>query len=188
MLDEKTLNNFVSETNHAYQQFCVWLYTNNELSKYWGKWNGIKYKNFWGIVIPTLQYSWILSLARLFDPAYFIRDTKKENPRLCLDYVLELLEDDSLVQTIKQQISNHKNSIDSIKEQRDNFLVHNSIKFNNTRIEVRAESLFKTLDNIITEIKNKNPHLKDCNNINREDTKKLSQDGIGEIFEALSKC
>jgi len=205
MLDRKILDKFTKKVNQAYNQFCVWMYANNEFIKYQNEWNkipfagkffksnefsrdkGCKYKNFWDVVIPTLQHGWVLGIARLFDPPYFLRDTKKKNPRLSLDYILELLENDDLEQSIKRQIDKHKNFIDSIKEQRDNLLAHNDVKFNNTRIEAGVEDLFKALDNIITEIKNKKPHLKNCNNINQEYTEKLSKCGVDEIFEALLK-
>lgn len=202
MLDEKTLNKFVSKANHAYQQFCVWMYSNNEFVKHQVEWNkiaeprklfkteefsrdkGCKYKNFWDVVIPTLQQAWILGVIRLFDPPYFSRDIKKENPRLSLYYILELLEDNNLEQLIKKEIDKHKDFIESIKKQRPN-LAHNETKPIDKKIEAGIENLFEGLDNIITEIKNKKPHLKNCNDINRESTEKLSKCGVDEIFEAL---
>ena len=73
MLDRKILDNFTEKANHSYQQFCVWMYTNNEFVKYQKIWNeileprklfkteefsrekGCKYKNFWdNSLIPTL--------------------------------------------------------------------------------------------------------------------------------------
>lgn len=202
MLDRKILDNFVEKANHAYQQFCVWMYTNNEFVKYQKIWNeileprklfkteefsrekGCKYKNFWDVVISTLQQGWILGVIRLLDPPYFLRDTKKENPRLSLYYILELLEDDELEKSIKEEMDRHKNFIDSIKKQRPT-LAHNEIKTVDKRIEAGVENLFEALDNIITEIKNKKLHLKDCYNINREYMEKLSKCGVEEIFERL---
>ena len=79
MLDGKTLDDFTNKANHAHQQFCVWMYTNNEFVKHQDDWNkiaeprkiftieefsrdkGCKYKNFWGVVNFSLQCGWILS-------------------------------------------------------------------------------------------------------------------------------
>lgn len=95
MLDEKTLDDFTNKANHAHQQFCVWMYANNEFAKHQDDWNkiaeprklftieefsrdkGCKYKNFWGVVNFSLQCGWILSLARLLDPSYNSHDKKK---------------------------------------------------------------------------------------------------------------
>ena len=39
MLDVKTLDDFTKKVNKAHQQFCVWMYTNNEFVKYQKIWN-----------------------------------------------------------------------------------------------------------------------------------------------------
>lgn len=201
MLDKKTLDDFILKANHAYQQFCVWMYANNEFVKHQQEWNkiaslrlftteefsrnkGCKYKNFWDVVISTLQQAWILGVIRLFDSPYFSRDTKKKNPRLSLYYILELLEDSNLKQLIKEEIDKHKDFIESIKKQRPN-LAHNEIEPIDKTIKAGIENLFEGLDSIITKIKNKKPYLKYCNDINREYTEKLSKCGVDEIFEAL---
>ncbi len=204
MLDRKTLNKFISETNGAYSRFFVWMYTNNEFVKYRKTWNdipeprklfkteefsrekGCKYKNFWDVVIPSLQHGWILSIARLFDPPYFSRDTKKQNPRLSLDYILELLEDNKLEQFIRDKMKKHQKFIKSIKKQRDNVIAHKDLRFNEDRIEAGIEDLFNTLDEIIIKIKKAKPHLRDCDNIDLEYTERLSECGVREVFEKLS--
>lgn len=203
MLDERTLNNFAGKANHAHQQFCVWMYANNEFAKHQEKWNqiaeprklfgiegfsrdkGCKYKNFWSVVVPSLQHSWVLSLARLFDPAYHSRDKKKEKPRLSLDYILDSLDDVSLAKTIRDKIQKHHQTIQSLKTQRDNFLAHNDVNFKSTKIEAGIENLFEELDNIISKIKQNKNHLANCNNINLKYTEVLSRCGVDEIFEAL---
>jgi len=192
MLDRKTLNDFISKANHAYQQFCVWVYSNNLFVKHEVDFNNVpmgedcKYKNFWVVMIVSLQHSWIFSIARLLDPPYFIRDKNKTDPRLSIDYILELVDDDYLEKIIKTALDNHKTFIHSIREHRKNFLAHNSVHFKNKKVEAGVESFFKALDDIIAEIKDKKPHLKDCNSINLEHTEKLSKDGVEEIFQALS--
>lgn len=126
MLDQTTLNRFASSANSAYQQFCIWIHANNEFAKHQKEWNqaanprrifltekfsrdkGCRYKNFWGVVIPSLQHGWILSLARLLDPAYHSHDKKKDKPRLSLDYILELLDDAPLAQSINNKIESMK--------------------------------------------------------------------------------
>jgi hypothetical protein len=137
-------------------------------------------------VIISLQDSWILSIARLLDPPYVIRDQDKRNPRLSVYYLLELIDDSYLEKMIKTILDGRKDFIDSIKEHRKNSLAHNSVYFENKKIEAGVEDFFKVLDDIITEIKDKKPHLKDCKSINLEHTEKLSKDGVEEIFQALS--
>jgi len=203
MLDRKTLNKFISEIKKAYSQFSVWMYTNNEFAKHQKTWNdipkprklfkteefsrekGCKYKNFWDVVIPSLQHGWILSIARLFDPPYFSGDTKKQNPRLSLYYILELLEDNKLKQFIRDEINKHQKFIKSIKKQRDNVLAHKSVRFDERRIEAGVENLFNTLDEIIIRIEEAKPHLRDCGKINLEYIGKLSECGAQEVFEKL---
>ncbi len=201
MLDHKTLDEFTGKANHAHQQFCVWVYANNEFAKHQEEWNqiaepiiktgefsldkGCKYKNFWNVVIPSLQHSWILSLARLFDPAHHSRDKKKDKPRLSLDYILELLDDAPLEQLIRDRIKKRNTTIQSLKKQRDNFLAHNDIKFKGTKIEAGVEDLFEELDNVISDMKCCKLHLKDCSNINLKYTEVLSRRGVNEIFDVL---
>ncbi len=203
MLDGKTLDGFTNKANHAHQQFCVWMYANNEFTKHQNEWNqiaeprnffaleefsrdkGCKYKNFWDVVIPTLQHGWILSLTRLFDPAYHSRDQKKQKPRLSLDYILELLDDVSLAKSLRDKIQKHDKTIKSLKTQRDNFLAHNDVNFRNSKIEAGIENLFEALDNAISEIKQSKKHLVNCNNINLKYMEVLSRCGVDEIFEAL---
>lgn len=206
MLDEKTLNKFTGEINRAYQQFRVWVDTckNDKFAKLQTEWNKVipshlfrfeehlqdkrQCKNFFcGVVVPSLQHSWILALARLFDPAYHSRDIEKKNPRLSLDYILELLEDEGLKQSIEGVIDKHRPCIDSIQKQRNNFLAHNDVNFNNTKIEAGVDDLFEVLDGVIVMIKNGKSHLKNCNNIGREYTAKMSKCGVDEIFKLLSK-
>lgn len=200
MLDAKTLDDFTGKANRAHQQFCVWVYTNNEFAKHQTEWNklliplktegfsqgrGCKYQNFWSVVIPSLQHGWIMSMARLFDPAYHSRDKKKEKPRLSLEYILELLDDTSLAQTIRNKVQKHNLTIQSIKKQRDNFIAHNNVNFKSTKIEMGIENLFEELDNAISDIKCCKPHIQNCNNINLKYTEVLSHCGVDEIFEAL---
>ena len=203
MLEAKTLDEFTRKANHAHQQFCVWMYANNEFAKHQEEWNqiaaprqlfkteefsrdkGCKYKNFWSVVIPSLQHNWILSMARLFDPAYHSRDKKKDKPRLSVEYVLELLDDVSLAQSIRDKIKKCETTIQSLKTQRDNFLAHNDVNFKSTKIEAGIENLFEELDNAISDMKRSKPHLQNCNNINLKYTEVLSRCGVDEVFEAL---
>lgn len=203
MLDDKTLNNFIAKANRAHQQFCVWIYTNNEFAKHQEKWNkiarprrlfnidefsrdtGCTYKNFWDVVIPSLQHSWILSTERLFDPAYHSRDKKKERPRLSIHYILELLDDVILAQSIRERFEKHAPIIKSLKKQRDNFLAHNDVNFKNTKIEPGIENLFKELDDAISKIKQSGKNLTNCNSLNLKYTEVLSRCGVDEVFEAL---
>ena len=203
MLDADTFNLFIGKANVAYQQFCVWLATNNEFAKHQASWNkidpeigpfalenftrkhGCKYKNFWSIVVPTLQHGWTLATARLFDPAYHSRDTKREKPRISLDYILIKLEDEALSGQIRKQLELHRAVINSLRKYRDNVHAHNAAYFVITRIEAGTYELFHWLENIISTIKELKPYFSMCGSINLEYNEKLSQCGVDEIFEAL---
>ena len=204
MLDKVTLNDFSKKVNKAYQEYCIWLYTNNEYAKYQVSWNegvsvelietkeflknprdhGCRYKNFLSVVLVSLQHAWILSLARLFDPPYHPRDRKKENPRLSLSYISELVDDTCVIQLIDELIKKYQGFSQSIKILRDNYLAHNDINCSDKEIKAMND-LFEDLDNIISVIKQRKPHLKDCNNPELKYTDALSQCGVVEIFEKL---
>ncbi len=203
MLDQETLNRFIHNANVAHQQFCVWMYTNNEFAKHRDDWNkiaeprklfaieefsrdkGCKYKNFWGVVIFSLQRGWILSLARLFDPSYHSHDKKREKPRLSLNYILELLGDVSLAQSIRGKFKKHQQTIQSLKTQRDNFIAHNDVNFKGTKIKAGVENLFEELNEAVSDIKRSKKHLASCDDINLKYTEVLSRCGVDEVFEAL---
>lgn len=203
MLDIKTLNQFRAKVDCAYQQFCVWMYANNEFARHQKEWDpiaipqklykteefsqikGCRYKNYWDVVISSLQQSWILSLARLFDPAYHFSDKKKDSPRLSVQYLLELLDDEPLAQIIRGSFRQCDPTIKSIKMLRDNFLAHNDIHFPKTNINAGVENLFKILDDAISNIKRNKPHLLECSNVNLQYIDDLSRSGVNEIFEAL---
>ena len=198
------IKEFITKIDQSYQQFHIWIYTNNMFAKYQAEWNkideptklftakefsrktGCKYKNFWDIIIPTLQHGWILGIARLFDPPYFLRDIKKENPRLSVDYISEIINDNGLNKLITEMKNNNKKVINSIKKQRDNYLAHNDIYFDNKKIEAGIEDLFNDLNNIIDYMNKNIPFCGDYNKIDFEYKQKLSKCGVEEIFEALS--
>lgn len=203
MLDSVTFNEFIRKANPAHQQLCVWFAANNEFAKHQARWSkldpeigpfalenftrkhGCKYKNFWNIVVPTLQRGWILSTARLFDPAYHPGDKKKEKPRISLDYVLIKLEDETLSDVIRKQLESHRVVINCLKEYRDNLEAHNDANFKSTHIEAGVEDLFQWLEEIIAKIKETKPYLNNCGIINIKYNEKLSQCGVEEIFETL---
>ncbi len=202
MLEKKVFDNFITECQKAWQQFCVWKYANNYFAKRQDEFNKIvkdgfssseedaiknscKCKNFWDVVIPSLQHSWILSVARLIDPPYFKND--KDKSRLSIYYIIELLDDNELGQVIKNELNNQKDFLESMKTQRDGFIAHNSIGYNNKNIKAGVENFFNRLDNTINKIKNKKPHLNRCNNINIDFTDKLSEAGVKEIFNDIVK-
>jgi hypothetical protein len=126
-----------------------------------------------------------LSLARLFDPAYHFSDKKKNKPRLSLYYILELLDDDLIAQSVCARIEKCKPTIESIKTWRDNFLAHNDVNFECTKIEAGVEILFEELDSAISDIKGNKPYLENCNNIDLKYYEALSRCGVEEVFGAL---
>jgi len=203
MLDTKTLNAFIGKANQAYQQFCVWFPSNNEFAKHQSRWNefdlknalftteeftkkhGCRYKNFWSVVLASLQHGWVLGTARLFDPAHHSGDKKKENPRLSLDFILEQLNDEGFRNIIKAEQTLHELVIKSLKNHRDNSHAHNDLNYSNKRIEAGVEKLYEWLEDVILRIKNLQPQLKNCNSINLEYNEKLAQFGVEEIFQDL---
>ena len=203
MLDINTFDQFIKKANVAHQQLCVWFTANNEFAKHQTRWNkldpgigmfalenftrkhGCKYKNFWPVVVPTLQHGWVLSTARLFDPAYHPGDKRKLRPRISLDYVLTKLSDQNLSDLIREQMISHHPIIKSLREQRNNVHAHNDANFITTRIEAGVENLFQWLEDTIASIKKSESHLNRCGIINIVYNEKLSQCGVDEVFENL---
>ena len=203
MLDARTFNRFIGKANQSYQQLCLWLPANNEFVKHQERWNdfplknkmfpleeftrenGCRYKNFWSVVIASLQHGWILGTTRLFDPAYHSRDHKKQNPRLSLEYILEQLEDDEFKDLVKNEQVLHEEVIKSLKSHRDNSHAHNDLNYSNSRIEAGVERLYEWLESVILRIKEQKPHLKNCNAINLSYNEKLAMFAVQEIFEDL---
>lgn len=198
MLDKKILDDFTKKANKAWQQFCVWMYSYNNFVKYQDEFNqtvknglyfsqeeainnSCKYKNFWDVVIPSLQHSWILSVARLIDPPYF-----QNKPRLSIYYILELLDDNDLKQDIETELNRQKEFLESIKNQRNDFIAHNSITRADETIKAGVENFFYKLECIIKRIKDKKPHLKECDNINLDFSEKLTEAGVKEIFGKIT--
>lgn len=198
MLNRNIFNNFIKKANHTHQQFFVWFYATNEFAKHQQEWGrqtqeypggtGSKYKNFWLVVLPSLQHTWILSATRLFiDPPYAPWDNDKLKPRLSLSYILELLGDETFAQSVRNKIKKYDPTIQSLKKQRDNFLAHNDVSFQPVQTEAGIEDLFEEVDGIITDIKQRQPDLQSCLALDLENTEVLSQCGVNEIFEALLK-
>ncbi len=203
MLDPETLNKFIRHANVAHQQFCVWFHLNNNYAKHQTRWNatarnaapfptesfdrskGCKYKNFWGVIVPTLQHSWILSSARLFDPAYNTKDKNKKSPRVSLDYILSLLGNYILEGQIRSELMNHSTILKCLKEHRHNRHAHNDANFNNVVIEPGIENLLEWLEQVIERIKSTSAELSRCGNINTKYNEKLSQCGVEEVFDTL---
>ena len=196
MLDEKTLNDFIKEVNDAYLVFCVWKHTHNKLyitSEKWlipaEGWQNLKvpkFGNFWRVVSVSLQDMWILSTARLFDKAHFNND-KTKPARLSIYYLLELLNDKIFEEKIKLQLKNHKIYTDSIRECRDNFLAHKSVNVKMEKIREGIENFFEELNKVISEIKDKETHLKSCNDIGFQDIEKSCEDNVEKILQTLLK-
>ena len=199
MLKTKTLDDFINQVNHAHKQFCIWYCVQKKSAKRIDDWVKKHRRSFFtteelsqnkeylhtyflDIVGTSLQHGFILSLARLFDPAYANFDKKKKNPRLSLEYILMLLDDASLAQSIDNRIKGYKSTTDAIKKHRDNFLVHNTVNFKITKINAGIEKLFEELDNAISEIKQSKTHFANCRSINLKDTEVVSRCSIDEIF------
>lgn len=202
MLDVTVFRKFISHSNLAHQQLCVWFAFNNQFAKHWERWNkfysptyfaledfdktkGAKYKNFWSVALASTQHGWILGVARLFDPAFHSRDKVKDSPRISLDYVLQMLTDQNLADAIRSELNAHNKAIDSIKKQRDNVLAHNDAKFDDKKIEAGIEKIFEWLETVIIKIKSSEPHLSSCGIINVEYNKKLSECGAEEVFSTI---
>jgi hypothetical protein len=189
MLDTKTFDDFRKKVDQSYQQFCVWEYVCVEYLKYQQEWkkggsNGDrKYKNFFNVVIPSLQHSWILSLARLFDPAYYQCDRSKSN--MSLRYIVELLDNTVLKELVTNIDTKYSVTIKSLKAQRDKVLAHNDVNFQDKKIEAGVKELFREIALLISEIEKNELHLKVCNGVDLKYIESLSFHGVHEIFEKL---
>ena len=179
-------NKFIGKANKAHQQFCLWFSTNNEFAKYQAQFTSRELNSFFSVVVPTLQHSWVLATARLFDKAYY-NNKDKNKPRTCLDYILIQLENDNLANEILEQLKSHQVVINSVKNFRDNFITHNDVNFilRGTRIEPGIENLFQWLEDTIAKIKKAYPHLNECGTINIEHNEKLLQCDTEAVFETL---
>lgn len=197
MFNPQNLDQFIKKANIAHQQLCVWFSANNELARYQKDWdqlesfgnlikrNDFKYENFWNVVLPTLQHSWVLSTARLLDPAYHYSNKKKKNkPRICLDYILSLLSNKNLEKDIRNELTNHQIFTESIRQLRRNVYAHNDAQFKAVKIEAGVEKFFDWLEKKIEQIK----QAENCSklgNINTLANEELSRRGVDNVFKDI---
>ena len=143
-----------------------------------------KFQNFWTVTLPSLQHGWIISIARLMDEAYF--DPKKNTkPNLSFKYILAQLNDAEIDKQVETRQVGHKKFIDSILDWRNKYVAHNDINFSEEKINKGFEDYVEFLLKCIEEIKHKHPHLKDCSQIDLAHIEKISEAGVGEIFQKL---
>ncbi|TSC96627.1 MAG: hypothetical protein Athens071426_36 [Parcubacteria group bacterium Athens0714_26] len=95
------------------------------------------------------------------------------------------LDDQTLSDSIRKQITPHESVIKSLKVHRDNAETHNDANFTPTHIEMGVENLFQWLEDIIELIRMSKPYLNGCGIINITYNEKLAQCGVDEIFEDL---
>ena len=201
MIDKNTLSSFVKEVDHAYQQFSVWKYCNNQyaehcdnfeekLVQHWATsveefmQNNRTFQNFWEVTLPSLQHAWMISVCRLMDPAFFQND--KTKPNLSLDYIIEHLDNDVLINQIRLSAKTHSSYTKHMKTWRDKYLAHNDFNFAEQTIEAGYEDYIEFLVETIKNIKKQYPHLKDCNNVDLIWLDRVSETGVKEVFEKLS--
>jgi hypothetical protein len=192
MLDEKTFNDFIDEVDKAYQLFNYWKYTNNKIyvpsekwlvpAEIWQNKKVPKFGKFWRFVGVSLQDMWILAVARLFDPSSF-RDQK----RLSIYYLLNLLNDDIFKNEVELRLQKHKSYMDSVKNYRNNFLAHKSVDALIEDIAAGIEAFFEEVNKIVSEIKNKETHLKNCRDIYFQDIEKSCEDDVEKVLRILQK-
>jgi hypothetical protein len=156
-----------------------WLYKDDEAIE-----NSVKYKNFFDVVIPTLQHWWIMSIWRLIDAPFFKNDISKKN--LSIYYILEEIQDESLKLKIKNYLTQEKEFIKSIKKIRNTILAHNNIGENSSIINAWVESFFENINQTILDIKKLYPHLKDCEDLNLKHIEKLCESWVKDIFEVIT--
>jgi hypothetical protein len=192
MLDVQTFKKFIGKANVAHQQLSLWFNVNNKFAKYQNKWNldsdkiGCKYKNFWSIIIPSIQQGYILSTAKLFDPVFSSFDKKHKKPRVSLYLIINNLNDKILEKEIMDDLKQYRQLIKSIKIHRNNYIGHNDLEFTPSKIEPGSENLFEWLESVIKKIKIKNPHLNDCGFINIKWNEVLAENGVNELFKDLT--
>lgn len=101
--------------------------------------------------------------------------------------MLKLLDDKTFAQSIRDRIKEYGPTLQSLKDLRDNFLAHNDMNFKPGQIKAGVEDLFEELDSIIADIKQRQPDLQGCINLDLKNTEVLSRCGVDEVFEALLK-
>ncbi|MDO8509984.1 MAG: hypothetical protein Q7S24_02475, partial [bacterium] len=136
------------------------------------------------VVIPSLQQTWLISTAKLLDEAYF--RGKEDQPNLSLYYIKEKLEDGELSKWLTDKLKEQQIFINNIKDLRNKFLAHNDLNDRTTVIKTGVEIFFTTISDYIKLIKNKKPHLINCDDLLLEKIEMLSQRGVGEIFDRIT--
>lgn len=148
-LKETEFIKFFGKVHTAHTLFSLWLHLTNEIAKP-DRYAATKDNLFWKPILPVFQHSWILALARIFDPPYYDMKCKLE-PRLSLDYISQSIGDQTLSESIKSIKRNHECAIKSIKHHR-RFIAHNPLgEIHNLDVNP-VEYLFKDLEKIILEI------------------------------------
>jgi hypothetical protein len=144
-LQQKVFVNFATKIWWAHTRFCLWVHINNEFMK--RTHDAIVEKDiFWHTTLPTLNQGWILALASILERPYYNMRTKQQ-PRLCLDYIAEQLDDPELLRLINEGGLHHKTAIESIKRARL-FIAHNPVdEVQNLQIEA-VGNLFDDLEKI----------------------------------------
>ena len=171
-------NDFIKYKKTFDERPKQWLYSTEEAIK-----NSPKYKNFFDVIIPSLQHSRILSVARLLDSAYFRDDETK--PNLSIRYILKWLDNAVLKDEIEKELNKNSKFTNSINNMRVNFIAHNTLKQFDKKIEAGIEDFFINLNWILNRIINETPHLKWCNDMNLDFYEKLSEAGVNDIFSQI---
>ncbi len=201
MLELKLLNDFIAEIDDTYQQFCVWKHTNNQMVLHGKRFNkrvdrswcvtteefiakNRQFQNFWTVTLPTLQHGWMLSVSRLMDDAYF--DAKKKTkPNLSMSYILDCLDDPTLVGQISSTIDKQQTFISNITDWRNRCLAHNCVSFSESTISKGFEDYIECLLKCIELIKIANSDLSQCSTINLIFIDNISEAGVNELFTKL---
>ncbi|MFA5954910.1 MAG: hypothetical protein WC817_05280 [Patescibacteria group bacterium] len=187
MLKAKEFNKFVYEVEKCYQFFCIWRYLHNKnFGKVYKRVGGSGYRNFWGVVSVALQNEFCLGVRRLVDTD---KSPYKED-RLSIEYICKNI-DPKLAVLFRNDLNKHNRFIKHVKTFSTNYLAHASLNDilseKDNLIPSGREKFFLTLATYIKKIKESNPELEKCTDINLNFLENISKTGVENLFKDLRR-
>lgn len=115
---EKNVSKVTDYISSVFNDFYVWKSLQRK------EYNEIYKENiyFWNATLPSLQFSSLMGLAKLFDK-------RKQKDVLSIYYLIDLIQEKNEKNKIKEEIGKHQSSIKNLVIWRSNILVHYSIFF-----------------------------------------------------------
>lgn len=121
-MNNKNLDNYIPKVrnniSNIYNAFYLWR--SLQKSEYSEIYNKNKY--FWGIVISSLQSSWLLGIAMLFE------EPKKGKEVISIPFLLEFINEEKDKEEIKEEVKKKKLVLDNLWEWRCKILAHQDVE------------------------------------------------------------